>query len=103
MNRSRIAVAVVALVAITFLSMAPAAQALPLRSKPSISESGASWLDMAFAWLGNLLPGQGDTTRTMNKTLIQPIDGPGGGGVIAYTGSCIDPDGNRVPCPRLIF
>lgn len=98
MNRSRIAVAVVALVAITFLSMSPAAQALPLRSKPSISESGASWLDMAMAWLGNLLPGQGDRTRTTDKTLGIPVGGPGGGGVIAYTGACIDPDGNRVPC-----
>lgn len=98
MNRSRIAVAVVAVIAITFLSMSPAAQALPLRSKPSISESGGSWIDMAVAWLSNLLPGQGDRTPAMDKTLGTPINGPGGGGVIAYTGACIDPNGNRVPC-----
>lgn len=98
MNRSRIAVAVVTVVAITLLSMAPAAQALPLRSKPSISESGGSWLDMAMAWLGNLLPGQGDRTSSAEKTLL-PLDGR----VIAYTGSCIDPNGNRVPCPRPIL
>jgi len=91
MNRSRIAFAVIALAAIVFLSLSPAAQALPLRGKPSVSESGGSWLDAAVAWVGRLLPGQGDSTRSTEK---------GNGGIIAYTGACIDPNGNRVPCPK---
>lgn len=100
MNRSRIVFAAVALVAIFFLSLSPAAQALPLMgSTPSVSESGGSWLDAAMAWLGRLLPGQGETSSTAEKELL-PLNG---GGIIAYTGSCIDPDGNRVPCPRPIF
>jgi hypothetical protein len=91
MNRSRIAFAVIALAAIFFLSLSPAAQALPQRGKPSISESGG-WLDMAVAWMGRLLSGPGNTTGVeMQK---------GGKEVIAYTGSCIDPDGYKVPCPR---
>ena len=92
MNRSRTAFALVVLAAIVFLSLSPAAQALPLRGKPSVSESGGSWLDTAMVWLGRLLPGQGDTTRATEKGNGSPV--------IAYTGSCIDPDGYKVPCPR---
>ena len=92
MNRTRTAFAIVALAAIVFLSLSPAAQALPMRGKPSISESGGSWLDMAVAWVGRLLPGPGNTTGVeMQK---------GHKEVIAYTGACIDPDGNRIPCPK---
>lgn len=91
MNRSRIAFAIVALAAIAFLSLSPAAQALPQRGKPSVSESGG-WLDMAMAWMGRLLSGPGSSTGVeMQKGDKQ---------VIAYTGACIDPDGNRVPCPK---
>lgn len=96
MNRSRTAFAVVAIVAIVFLSLSPAAQALPMRSKPSVSESGMSWFDTAIAWLGSLLPGQGDSTRSMDKG--KPSDGGGTITITPYTGACIDPNGNRVPC-----
>lgn len=92
MNRSRTAFAVIAIAALVFLSLSPVAQALPLGGKPSVSESGGSWLDTAMVWLGRMLPGQGDTTHSTEKG--------NGGPIIAYTGSCIDPDGNRVPCPR---
>jgi hypothetical protein len=90
MNRSRIAFAIIAIAAIVFLSLAPAAEARPLRSKPAVSES---WLDAAMVWLGSLLPGQGETTRTTENSKatggnVKPI-------VIdpQYTGSCIDPNG----------
>lgn len=95
MNRTRTAFAIVALAAIVFLSLSPAAQALPMRGKPSISEAGGSWLDMAMAWAGRLLSGQGDTNGSTGVEHEK-----GGKQVIAYTGVCIDPDGNRVPCPR---
>lgn len=98
MNRSRIAFAVVTLAAILFMSLSPAAEARSLRSKPAVSESG-SWLDATLVWLGSLLTGREDSTRTAEKQLL-PVDG---GGIIAYTGVCIDPDGNRVPCPRPIL
>jgi hypothetical protein len=93
MNRSRTAFAVIAIAAIVFLSLAPAAEARSLRSKPAVSESGGSWLDAAMVWLGRLLPGQGDATRTTEKT--KPVDGGGStpGNVTPYTGSCIDPNG----------
>ena len=94
MNRTRTAFAVITLVAITFLSLSPAAQALPMRSKPSISESGG-WLDMAMAWMGRLLSGPGDADRSTEVVMEK-----GGKQVIAYTGACIDPDGNRIPCPK---
>lgn len=94
MNRTRTTFAIVAVAAIVFLSLAPAAQALPMRGKPSVSESGGSWLDAVLVWLGGLLPGQGDTVRTMDK------DEPNSGGriwlpidITPYTGSCIDPNG----------
>ena len=99
MNRTRIAFTVIAQVAILFLSLSPAVEARSLRSKPAVSESGGSWLDAAMVWLGSLLTGREGTTGSAEKTLL-PLDG---GGVIAYTGSCIDPDGNRVPCPRPIY
>ena len=93
MNRSRTAFAVIAIAAIVFLSLAPAAEARSLRSKPSVSESGGSWLDAAMVWLGRLLPGQGDATRTTEKA--KPSDGWGSTPIIVtpYTGSCIDPNG----------
>ena len=95
MNRTRTAFAIVALAAIVFLSLSPAAQALPMRGKPSISESGGSWVDMAMAWVGRLLPGQGETTSSTGVEMQK-----GDKQVIAYTGACIDPNGNRVPCPK---
>lgn len=90
MNRSRTAFAVIAIAAIVFLSLAPAAEARSLRSKPSVSES---WLDAAMVWLGRLLPGQGDATRTTEKA--KPSDGWSSTPIIVtpYTGSCIDPNG----------
>lgn len=94
MNRSRIAFTIVALAALVFLSLSPAAQALPMRGKPSVSESGGSWIDAAMAWVGRLLTGREDATRTMEKT--KPASGGGISllpGVTPYTGACIDPNG----------
>lgn len=94
MNRTRTTFAIVAVAAIVFLSLAPAAQALPMRGKPSVSESGGSWIDAAMAWVGRLLTGREDATRTMEKT--KPASGGGISlpiTVTPYTGSCIDPDG----------
>lgn len=92
MNRSRTTFAIVALAAIVFLSLSPAAQALPMRGKPSVSESGGSWLDAAMVWLGSLLTGREDATRTMEKAKPSK-DGDTGFTVTPYTGSCIDPNG----------
>ena len=93
MNRSRTAFAVIAIAAIVFLSLAPAAEARSLRSKPSVSESRGSWLDAAMVWLSSILPGQGDATRTTEKS--QPAEGDHKPIIVGpqYTGSCIDPDG----------
>lgn len=97
MNRSRFAFAIIAIVAIMFLSLSPAAEARSLRSKPAVSESGGSWLDAALVWLGSLLSGQGDATRSMDKS--KPADGGDTEFTVTpYTGACIDPNGNRVPC-----
>jgi hypothetical protein len=94
MNRSRTAFAVIAIAAIVFLSLAPAAEARSLRSKPSVSESGGSWLDAAMVWLSGILPGQGDATRTTTEK-SKSTDGSYKPIIIGpqYTGSCIDPDG----------
>jgi hypothetical protein len=86
MFRSIFRVVVVAVVVLSFiLSVAPVAQAGPSSSRvPALAKSDAGWLEAAAAWLSRLAGG----------------DKPAPAQMKGATGSCIDPMGLPMPCPR---
>jgi hypothetical protein len=84
MFRSIFRVVVVAAVVLSFtLSMVPAAQAGSFHT-PTLTNTGG-WLGAAIAWLSRL---SGEATKPA------PVQ------VKRATGSCIDPMGQPMPCPR---
>jgi hypothetical protein len=88
MFRSFFRVAVVAVVVLSFiLSIAPVAQAGPLSFRaPTLANAGGGWLEVAVAWLSRLTAGE----RQKPAPVL----------VKRATGSCIDPMGLPMPCPR---
>jgi hypothetical protein len=85
MFRSIFRVVVVAAVVLSFtLSIVPAAQAGSFHA-PTLTSSGG-WLGAAIAWLSRLTAGEGSKPAPV---LMKRA-----------TGSCIDPMGLPVPCPR---
>jgi hypothetical protein len=97
MNRSlsRNIVVAATLVAMTFI-IVPVASAGP--SKVPAFKSPISWFEAPLFWLGKL-PAR--AAEQLDRTFHQKrTDNTWGGPTItAHTGSCIDPDGNRIPCP----
>lgn len=98
MNRISRTFVSVALIAVLFVALAPAAQAFPLgRAERSVQVAGGDWLDAALTWFGRLFlaepaarekpaPARTKATKPSNPT----TQGVGGG---PFTGSCIDPNG----------
>lgn len=88
MFRSFFRVVVVAVVVLGFvLSIAPAAQAAPAGSRtPALAKFDGGWLQAAVAWLSRLTSGE---TSKPAPVLMKKA-----------TGSCIDPMGQPMPCPR---
>lgn len=85
MFRSFFRVVVVAVVVLGFtLSIAPVAQAGPLSSHISVfAHNDGGWLEAAVGWLARL------TAPKPAPVLVKRA-----------TGSCIDPMGQPMPCPR---
>jgi hypothetical protein len=88
MFRSLFRVVVVAAVVLSFtLSLAPAAQAGSSSfHAPTLANADGGWFAAAVAWLGRLTAGE--------WTKPAPVL------VKRATGSCIDPMGQPMPCPR---
>jgi hypothetical protein len=88
MFRSIFRVVVVAVVVLSFtLSIAPVAQAGPLSFRaPAFASAGGGWLEAAVAWLSRLTDGE---RQKPAPVLVKKA-----------TGSCIDPMGQPMPCPR---
>lgn len=99
MNRSlsRNLVIAATLVAMTFITI-PVANAAP--SKAPAFKSPTGWLEVSLSWLGELPARAAErldvTVRQMKKEITW-----GGPTFTVNTGACIDPDGNRVPCPGI--
>ncbi|HKI05552.1 MAG TPA: hypothetical protein VKK31_26465 [Thermoanaerobaculia bacterium] len=98
MNRISRTFVSVALIAVLFVALAPAAQAFPLgRSQRSVQVSGGDWLDAALTWFGQLFNGEPAArqkptpARTKASKPSDPTTQGVGGG--PFTGSCIDPLG----------
>jgi hypothetical protein len=93
MNRSlpRNLCVVATVLTLAFVTI-PVASAQP--SKAPSYHVPASWFEVALTWIGRLpvLRGQGPADRGVQQKGKDDR-------VSAYTGVCIDPDGNRVPCP----
>ena len=88
MFRSIFRVVVVAAVVLSFtLSIAPVAQAGPLSSRALVFvHADGGWFGAAVAWLSRLTAGE---TQKPAPVLVK-----------SATGSCIDPMGQPMPCPR---
>lgn len=88
MFRSIFRVVVVAAVVLGFLlSVSPVAQASPSASRiPALAKADGGWLAAAVAWMSRLSAGESPKPAPV---LVKKA-----------TGSCIDPLGNPMPCPR---
>ena len=95
-SMSRTAVAAAVVLALV-LSFAPAAQASPFGSGPSI-DTRAGWFDVALSWLSGLL--FGEETPSPQST-GSAFEASGTLTVIDYatplSGGCIDPEGRPRP------
>lgn len=101
MNRtasSRVFLAFALTLTLTFGCVA-AAGAQPLDRSGSVHDLSARLLKAAASWLGSLLPA-GDSARTPARSTQKVLDGGGVDNSSTMTGTCIDPWGNRIPCPR---
>jgi hypothetical protein len=97
MNRSlsRNLVLAATLAAMTFITI-PMANAGP--SKAPASKPSMGWLETSMFWFGRLPARAAEQLDRMFQQKRK--DNTWGGPTItAHTGSCIDPDGNRIPCP----
>jgi hypothetical protein len=86
MFRSIFRVVVVAALVLSFtLSIAPVVQAAPASFRaPAVAHADGGWLAAAAAWLSRLTSGEKPAPVLVKRA----------------TGSCIDPMGQPMPCPR---
>ena len=81
----RVVVAAVIVLSVT-LSVVPVAQAGPSSSRtPALAHADGGWLEAAVAWLSRLTGERQKPAPVLMKRA---------------TGSCIDPMGQPMPCPR---
>lgn len=83
LSLSRVAGVAVLSLSLT-LSLAPVAHARPQSTRATVVKAESSWLEGAAAWLAKWVTGEK----------------PGMAIVNGATGSCIDPLGNPIPCPK---
>lgn len=85
-----------ALAAVLALTVVPLASARPLES-PVVHEADGGWLGTALKWVDDLV----NPRRPNTAGHHQPGQGaPRQDAKVAMGGSCIDPQGRPVPCPR---
>lgn len=88
-----------ALAAVLALTVVPLASARPLES-PAVQETDGGFVSATLRWVENLVglrhPGPARHNRRSGPAVPQKA----GGGESTQGGSCIDPHGHPVPCPR---
>jgi hypothetical protein len=85
-----------ALAAVLALTVVPLASARPLES-PIVHEAGGGWLGTALQWVEDLVNPRSSKPAGPHRP---GQAAPRQDAKVSLGGSCIDPQGRPVPCPR---